>query len=694
MKYRKLLIPIFALLTILLMITCESPEPEMYGGAIITEISPSEGYVNDVITIKGENFALNAEDNIVRFGEHIALVQNSSTTELKVLVPNGTGTVNVTVTRDLITSEGVPFKFLIPTLTLSSITPDKGAVGDEIILTGDNFNENPFNNLVQFNDVVATVKSAEKNKLNVIVPEGKGSVNVTVAVGRNKTGALKFEYVVTKTTLTAIIPASAFPGDTVRLEGTFKSPTGENKVTFGNNEANIVSSSNEELKVIVPPGSGAANVTVTSYDDVSESVQFNYATVALHSLSKNDAEFYERITISGNGFDPEISNNKVFFGNNEGQVIDATQTSLTVSVPAFADENSDVMVTVKVGDGISNTLPFHLLRYYTEVIAGNGVLGSSLTPVNAMEAAFTQPVNLALDKNGNIYIAESGGGTVRKLTPDGKVIFLAGQYKIYGSNDGIGADATFKYPYDLVVGNDDNIYVADVTNKLIRKISPDGIVTTIAGNVTSTSAKDGVGTEGTFNQPYSITLDNDGNLIVGDRYAIRKITLPDHIVSTIAGDDLNAAIANSVSSFNSPRGLAVGPDGTIYVCDALNNCIKKINPDKTVVRIAGPADRTKIGHVDGPGDQALFFNPQGLSLAPDGNLFVSDGTNKQNYYLRKIHPDGYVSSVMGTGAITPFVEKGWGTEVPYRGWGVAIDSDGNIYIPDQEHLRIRKLYLK
>ena len=142
------------------------------------------------------------------------------------------------------------------------------------------------------------------------------------------------------------------------------------------------------------------------------------------------------------------------------------------------------------------------------------------------------------------------------------------------------------------------------------------------------------------------------------------------------------------------RGLDVASDGTIYVCDCLNNCIKKINPDGTVVRICGPEDRTQIGHVDGPASEALFYNPQGLELAADGCLFVSDGTQNKNYYLRKIQPNGYVTTVLGIGDTTPFVESGLGTTVPFKGWGVAIDKDGTIYIPDQQHLYIRKLYLK
>ena len=119
------------------------------------------------------------------------------------------------------------------------------------------------------------------------------------------------------------------------------------------------------------------------------------------------------------------------------------------------------------------------------------------------------------------------------------------------------------------------------------------MVTTVAGVLNSSTAANGTGTEATFREPYSITTDNDGHLLVGDKFAVRRISIPDYVVTTVAGDNLNATDAGSVSSFNSVRGLDVAPDGTIYVCDALNNCIKKINPDGTVVRLSGPADRTR-----------------------------------------------------------------------------------------------------
>lgn len=693
MKCKRIL-KLLSILSVLMLFSCKDDQTEVAGGVTVTAVSPAEGYTNDLVTVTGLNFDPVAENNIVRFGEHVAAVKSATATELQVLAPNGSGEVHVTVTTNQGTSAGKLFKFLVPEIVMTSISPDKGIAGDIVTINGKNFNENIYNNLVQFNDVVAEVKSATATRLEVVVPEGRSTVNVTVAIGRNKTAALPFVYTVNKTTIVDIAPASAFAGDEVTISGTFKSPTDENVVLFGSERARITASSDSELTVIVPSGSGIVDVVVSSADDSSEPWKFQYATVRLTELSRTQAEACDTLTIAGNGFDPIVSNNKVYFGQSIGEVITATPNQLRVVVPQFSDDNADVNVSAVVNGGTSNVLPFHLLQYYTEIIAGCGVKGSSTGTVDAGEAQFNQPVNLAFDMAGNLYIAESTGATVRRLTTGGKVEFIAGAYNSFGAVDGTGADAKFKYPYDLTVGPDGNIYVADVTNHLIRKVTPNGVVTTVAGVLNSSSAANGTGTEATFREPYCITTDNDGNLLVGDKFAVRRISLPDYVVTTVAGDDLNATDAGSVSSFNSVRGLGIAPDGTIYVCDCLNNCIKKINPDGTVVRLSGPVDRTQIGHVDGPASEALFYNPQGLALASDGCLFVSDGAANKNYYLRKIQPNGYVTTVLGIGATTPFVESGLGTTVPFKGWGVTIGPEGTIYIPDQQHLYIRKLYLK
>ena len=396
MKYKRIL-KFLSILSVLMLFSCKDDQTEVTGGVAVTTVSPAEGYTNDLVTVTGLNFDPVAENNIVRFGEHVAAVKSATPTELQVLAPNGSGEVNVTVTTDQGTSAGKLFKFLVPEIIMTSITPNKGIAGDIVTINGKNFNENVYNNLVQFNDVVAEVKSATTTQLEVIVPEGRSTVNVTVAIGRNKTAALPFVYTVNKTTIVNITPASAFAGDEVTISGTFKSPTDENVVLFGSEKAQITASSDSELSVIVPSGNGIVDVVVSSADDSSDPWKFQYATVRLTELSPTQAEACDTLTITGNGFDPTVSNNKVYFGQNVGEVVMATMNQLRVVVPQFSDDNADVSVSAVVNGGTSNVLPFHLLQYYTEIVSGCGVKGSSTETVDAAQAqTFTLRSRVAL----------------------------------------------------------------------------------------------------------------------------------------------------------------------------------------------------------------------------------------------------------------------------------------------------------
>lgn len=688
---------ILSLLLVTFVVGCGDDETPIDANApAIHSMSPEQAYTNDIVILIGNNFSDVNENNIVRFGEHVAKVRSSSKEKLEVVVPQGSGEVAVTVTVNELRSESILFQFLVPELNLLAITPDSGLAGDIITLTGDNFNENPFNNLVQFDDVVAEVAEASKTELKVIVPEGKNIANVTVSVGRKKTGSKQFTYSVANTTVSALVPSTGFAGDEIVIEGTFKIPFELNEVTFGSVVAEVLESSTYSLKVKVPVGTADVPVVVT-YNGQEESVPrtFSYAGIKIDKIEPKNAQARDVVTISGNGFNPSATNNTVLFGQNSGEVLEATSSQLKVRVPSFQDDNADVFVTVNVSGTLSNSLDFHLLRYYMETIAGSGVKGSSTSPVDAMSADMNQPVNLTFDKTGTLYIAESGGATVRKLTTNRKIEFIAGKHNTTGSADGNGDAATFKYPYDVAVDNSGNIYVADVTNQLIRKITPGGNVTTIAGQVGSTTAKDGKGANGTFTQPYGLTFDNQGNLLVADKFAIRRITLSDNTVSTVSGVNLNAAVPGALDSFNGASDLVVDKDDNIYVADRLNNCIKKITSTGVVSILAGPTDRSQIGNVDGPGPDARFFNPSGIAIAPNGDLFVSDGTSNKNYYIRRITADGYTTTVGGTGdPTTGYVEKGLASTVPFKGWGLTIDTEGVIYVPDQQYLRIRKVYLK
>jgi sugar lactone lactonase YvrE len=227
------------------------------------------------------------------------------------------------------------------------------------------------------------------------------------------------------------------------------------------------------------------------------------------------------------------------------------------------------------------------------------------------------PLGVTVDKDGIIYATIEN--SIRKITPDGSVTTLAGS-STYGYADGSGENAKFWVPWGLTVDSGGNIYTADWLNFKIRKITPDGIVTTIAGS--TKGYKDGQGTQAQFSDPIEVTLDNEGNLLVADGGKIRKITL-DGFVSTIAGTTPSGYLDGpiNIARFGFLRGLIVDPSGNIFLCDSGNYSVRKISLDGTVATVAG----STFGYVDGPGHLAKFGYTLGLTMDSDGALYLTQG---------------------------------------------------------------------
>jgi len=263
--------------------------------------------------------------------------------------------------------------------------------------------------------------------------------------------------------------------------------------------------------------------------------------------------------------------------------------------------------------------------------AGSGTAGYANGTGTA--AQFNEPYDIAIDSAGVLYVADADNNRIRKITPAGVVTTLAGSGS-YGFANGTGTAAQFAYPEGIAVDSSGNVYVCDNDNERIRKITPAGVVTTLAGSGVAGFA-DGMGTAARFNNPEGITIDAAGNLYVADRenHRIRKIT-PAGVVTTLAGSGV-AGFANgtgTAAQFNKPTGLAIDADGSIYVADSENNRIRKITSTGVVTTIAGSGI---YGHVDGPGSVAEFTHPLNLAIDDSGIIYVSDSYESR---IRKIEP--------------------------------------------------------
>ena len=317
-------------------------------------------------------------------------------------------------------------------------------------------------------------------------------------------------------------------------------------------------------------------------------------------------------------------------------------------------------------------------------LAGSGVRGS--TDGTGTVASFYQPFGVAVDASGNVYVADYGSNKIRKITPLGVVSTLAGNNKS-GSTDGVGTAASFYYPNGVAVDASGNVYVADVGNYKIRKITPAGVVSSLAGGTFGNA--DGIGTVASFSSPVGLTVDASNNLYVADQgnNKIRKIT-PSGVVSSLAGSTYSVYGSTdgtgTAASFNSPKGVAVDASGNVYVADYVNNMIRKITPAGVVSTLAGS---TKSGSSDGVGTAASFYYPAGVAVDTSGNVYVADMLNNM---IRKITPAGVVSTLAGS--TTSGSKDGVGTAASFfQPRGVAVDASGNVYVADLGNDNIRKI---
>ncbi len=267
-------------------------------------------------------------------------------------------------------------------------------------------------------------------------------------------------------------------------------------------------------------------------------------------------------------------------------------------------------------------------------------------------ARFNDPSGVAAAAAGTLSVADCANGTIRQITPAGLVGTLAGSTTFRGNADGPGAAATFSSPLGLAWDGGGNLYVTDTLNNTIRKVSPGGTVSTLAGNAGAAGNADGMGSAARFNHPTGIAVDGAGTVCVADatNNLIRKIT-PAGVVTTLAGLPGVSGSEDgpgSIALFNNPGGLAIDGSGNLYVSDTGNSTIRKITPAGVVTTIAGLPGIA--GLRDGTGMAAWFNQPQGLVLDPAGNLYVADTGNAA---IRKITPAGVVATVALSVGPTP-----------------------------------------
>lgn len=320
----------------------------------------------------------------------------------------------------------------------------------------------------------------------------------------------------------------------------------------------------------------------------------------------------------------------------------------------------------------------------TTTIAGNGSAGY----INAVgtSASFNQPLGAVVDASGNIYVTDVGNERIRKIAPDGTVSTFAGT-GTPGSSDGTGTGAAFYHPVGMCIDASGNIYVADEDNNMIRKITPAGVVTTIAGQ-TGAGYVDGAASVAKFNLPCGVAVDAVGNVYVADNNnnRIRKIT-PSGTVSTFAGSGATGSAdgQGTAATFNQPFSVTIDASGNLYVADRYNHKIRKITAAGYVSTLAGSGT---LGFLDSAtGTSAMFNYPTTVTVDKLGNVYVADYHNNR---IRKIAPSGATTTLSGTG--TAGSANGVGSAATFNyPFAVTLDAAANVIVCDLNTNLIRKV---
>jgi sugar lactone lactonase YvrE len=316
---------------------------------------------------------------------------------------------------------------------------------------------------------------------------------------------------------------------------------------------------------------------------------------------------------------------------------------------------------------------------------GNAGLGDGGPATSAQLAT---PMGVAVDAAGNLFIADTGNARVRKVTPGGVINTVAGigpWPPWYYLGDGIPAtSAQLSYPLGVAVDAAGNLFIADTDNNRVRKVIG-GVINTIAGNGTfGYSGDGGPATSAQLYRPMGVAVDAAGNLFIADTYnnRVRKVT-PAGIISTVAGTGDQGFYGDggpaTSAAFYEPTGVAVDTAGNLFIADWGNNCVRKVIPGGVISTVAGNEIQGYSGD-GGPATSAQLYRPQGVAVDAAGNLFISDTYNNR---VRKVTPGGIISTVAGNGTQGDSGDGGPATSAQLNGpQGVAVDAAGNLFIAD------------
>lgn len=314
------------------------------------------------------------------------------------------------------------------------------------------------------------------------------------------------------------------------------------------------------------------------------------------------------------------------------------------------------------------------------IAAGGGAYGFGGDGGAADLARFYRPTGVAYDSAGNLYIADSRNHRVRQISPSGTVTTIAGTGQAdYLGDGGPAIYARLNTPLTVAADRAGNVYIADTGNHRVRRVTPGGVISTVAGN--GLRGFGGEGTLATISQldsPSALAFDADENLYIADagNHRVRRVA-PNGIITTVAGSGIKAFTGDGglavLASLDTPRGVAMDNSGNLYVADTGNNRVRRVNSSGVIASFG-----------EGP-----WLAPRGLAVDGEGNVYAAD---TDNHRIRRIALDGQTATVAGTSQPGFSGDGGSATEARLHfPAALTLDANGSVVIADSMNDRIRKL---
>lgn len=608
----------------------------------VQKIFPPNGTAGTQIRISGAGFSSLKSPAEVLINGKSATVVSASDTTLIATVPEGAGSGPVTVKVDGMESVGQPFQFQ----AISGIKPLTGGQGTRVTISGEGFAAVAADNVVEFNGKKAVVAEVTAGKLVAVAPEGVASGPLAVTINGQKIVGPSFT-VVPPPSLRLVSPLSGPAGAEMIIEGKdFSTVADENVVTINNVKAVVKEATSLRLTVVLPAGMGKGTVMVSVNDQPVKGPEFTEQNLGILKMEPSNGLAGTKVVITGTGFSINPAENEVTFNGVVAQILSATATTLEVMTPANLTTGP---VKVKRAALIAESpVPFSRSGMFT---------------LTSQMGAFIGP--LVVDRQGNVFVSNTRENYISKVTPAGNVSVFAGEPNQLGVADGNGTNARFGSIYGLVLDENDNLYVSEVSANggALRKITPQGDVTTLRS--------------GLPNDVGTVTIDKKGNLYYTQLYKGVFRVSPNGISENVFARTAEAT--RMAISGNNDHLFVVGDkyEPTFYWQQFSNSKLTWVG--------------SSAGYQDGPVSSALFGGTIGaLLIDHEQNLLIAD---VHNYALRKLDPStGQVSTAakLSRGFEDGSLDK---AKIGLMA-DLAIDKEGSIYISDPNNRAIRKIVLK